>query len=166
MIHDEDLIGFYHNAVTSSHIDATDTDCRIAEKPQSLGIVIGVIIVCVFRGNQPDDSARSAGTTKDQASTEQPTVSLQDILETVFQDAEVEGFEILDTLCRSTLCRISLQPDDSKTGNEIVENLGRLIPLLPWNSGAWFSLTDTGEVVGYLAREGHVLPETAISQAF
>lgn len=87
-------------------------------------------------------------------------------LEAVFQDEEGQGFEVLDTHCRSTLCRITLQPDDSKTGNEIVNNLGRLIPLLPWNSGAWFSINDNGEVVGYLAREGYLLPESGISQAF
>jgi chromosome segregation ATPase len=66
------------------------------------------------------------------------------------------GLTLVAAECRSTLCRIEWAGDASAPAQE---TLHAVLDGLPWSAGGMAEVADSGEVVLYLAREGHQLSE-------
>lgn len=77
------------------------------------------------------------------------------IKDTVFAN-KVPGLNLVGAKCRSSMCRIELVRDASMPAEQGMRAL-RL--LSPWNAPSSAYVADSGEVVVYLAREGHELPQ-------
>ena len=81
-------------------------------------------------------------------------------LEDKFMSGNIRQFELVDTECASTLCRVRFYFSD--IGSTQIDNpkLTQIVSALPWTGEAWlrFENTENGEAVLYLAREGHTLP--------
>ena len=79
-------------------------------------------------------------------------------LQSVFQREEKAGFHLVQTECRTTLCRLELSLDGSVSPEESFHSL---VQMMPWQGQAFIRIEDGegGAVVVYLAREGHALPQ-------
>ena len=81
---------------------------------------------------------------------------------TAFSNTDVEGLSIVEARCQSTICRVALSAEASVS---VEERLRRLPVLTPWQAPGFFEVSgleepsETPEVILFLAREGHSLPE-------
>jgi hypothetical protein len=83
-------------------------------------------------------------------------------INTAFSNTDFEGLKIVYARCQSTICRIELS---GEAHISVEETLRRLPFLTPWQAPGFFEVSgledpsETPEVVLFLAREGHTLPE-------
>lgn len=79
------------------------------------------------------------------------------VLQETFQKEEMQGLQLAKAECRTTICRMEIVADSSLSPEESFQ---KLVHLAPWQ-GQGFTNIDLeagGEIVVYLAREGHDFP--------
>jgi hypothetical protein len=81
-----------------------------------------------------------------------------DELDGAYQGEEMAGAEFVSVECRTTMCRMELALTGTKTAEETFRSLA---DLAPWEGQGFVQIEDgeLGQVVVYLAREGHSLPQ-------
>jgi FtsZ-binding cell division protein ZapB len=79
-------------------------------------------------------------------------------LDMAYQSEEMRGVEAVDAECRTTVCRVQLFLDGSTPSEETFRNL---VDLTPWEGQGFVRIDegDSSQVVVYLARDGHSLPQ-------
>jgi hypothetical protein len=81
--------------------------------------------------------------------------SSEQVLQDVFDAWSGEGLHLVATECRATLCRIEMFVAGEGFPPDMVQDL---IDDVPWNAPSFFRMTNNGDGLLYLAREGYGLP--------
>ena len=78
-------------------------------------------------------------------------------LQAAFSSAAMSGYEVIETDCRTTLCRVDLWVDSDRLA--VGDGYQRLVRVAPWSGHSFFLISkDPRYAVFYLSREGDTLP--------
>jgi hypothetical protein len=88
---------------------------------------------------------------------DRPDLGAEANLQQAFQRAAMEGLQLANAQCGTTVCRMDLASDGSVSSQDSLRNVSHIAP---W-SGQGFVQIDSasGNIVVYVAREGQALPQ-------